>query len=114
MPYIEVKTTASADEAKRERIKSELGRAISTFPGKSESWLMVNIADNQKMWFRGDDSADIAMVSVDIYGSAQPKACEKMTAQICSLLQKELGISQDKIYVKYMGFSEWGWNGSNF
>jgi len=37
-----------------------------------------------------------------------------MTEAICSILNEELGIPGDKVYVKYLGTNNWGWNGSNF
>lgn len=42
------------------------------------------------------------------------RARNKMTAKICEILDKELGISGDKVYITYSGFKNWGWNGSNF
>ena len=37
-----------------------------------------------------------------------------MTAEICRIMNDELGIPADKVYVKYQGVSDWGWNGRNF
>ena len=37
-----------------------------------------------------------------------------MTAKVCEILDKELGIPGDAVYVSYFGTSNWGWNGSNF
>ena len=42
------------------------------------------------------------------------KASSKMTAKVCEILDKELGIPDDAVYVSYFGTSDWGWNGSNF
>lgn len=39
---------------------------------------------------------------------------EAMTAEVCNILENELGIPPDRIYVKYKGYSDWGWNGGNF
>lgn len=38
----------------------------------------------------------------------------KMSGAICDVLEKELGIPGDKVYVEYRGTHTWGWNGSNF
>ena len=54
MPFIDVKTTAYVSDEKCDTIKSELGKAIALIPGKSESWLMVGIEPETKIWFRGD------------------------------------------------------------
>ena len=114
MPYIKLTTTAKVDAAKAQALKAGFGKAIENFPGKTEQWLMVNIEDQQRMWFRGDDSENAAMVDVDLLGGVSKSASEKMTAALCDLLQKELGVSPTRVYVKYTGYADWGWNGTNF
>lgn len=52
MPFIEVKTTEDLSAVAAE-LKSALGDAITAIPGKSESWLMVNLVGEQKMYFQG-------------------------------------------------------------
>ena len=37
-----------------------------------------------------------------------------MTGAITEILNTELGITPDHIYVSYSEFANWGWNGSNF
>ena len=54
------------------------------------------------------------MVAVSVYGSENPSAFEKLTAQICDIINAVLGIAPDHIYVKYQAVSTWGSNGSNF
>jgi phenylpyruvate tautomerase PptA (4-oxalocrotonate tautomerase family) len=54
------------------------------------------------------------MVEVSVYGSASPSAYSKLTAQVTDILGSSLGISPDRIYVKYFETQNWGWNGSNF
>ena len=114
MPYIQLKTTAGVSAEKKTALKAAFGKAIESFPGKNENWLMVNIEDQQRMWFRGDDSENAAMVDVDLLGGVSKPASEKMTAALCDLLQKELGVSPTRVYVKYTGYADWGWNGTNF
>ncbi len=114
MPYIKLTTTAKVDDAKAAALKAAFGKAIENFPGKTEQWLMVAIEDGKKMWFRGDDSADTAMVDVDLLGAVAAPASESMTDALCGILERELGISPARTYVKYTGYANWGWNGSNF
>lgn len=40
MPFINSKISTSLTEAQESEIKTRLGQAIQTIPGKSESWLM--------------------------------------------------------------------------
>ena len=62
MPYINLKTTKTVAPEKCEVIKAAFGKAIESFPGKTEAWLMVGIEDNVKLWFKGDASSDSAIV----------------------------------------------------
>ena len=114
MPYININTSAEVTAEKGELLKSKLGKAIETIPGKNETWLMISVEDNQKMWFRGDDSAPSAMVEVKIYGSADKMYYDAMTSSVCSILDEVLGVPSDRTYVKYEECFNWGWNGSNF
>lgn len=114
MPYINLKTTKKIADEKCEIVKTAFGKAIECFPGKSEAYLMVGIEDGVKMWFRGDNSADSAIVDVDLLGAVNSEASEKMTAVICDILEEELGITPGRVYVKYSGYKDWGWNKSNF
>lgn len=114
MPYINVKTTKTVTAAQCENVKASLGKAIECFPGKSEAYLMVSIDDGAKLWFRGDATQDTAVVDVELLGSVDSSGSERMTAEICRILENELGISPERVYVKYTGYANWGWNNRNF
>ena len=113
MPFIDSKITVPVTAEEKEKIKSELGKAITTLH-KTETYLMVGIEDNYDLWLAGKRLEKGAYVSVSLYGSAAPEDYDKLTAQICDLYAKELGIPGDAIYVSYHPVSDWGWNGSNF
>ncbi len=113
MPFINVKTNAKVSPDKMEVIKSQLGQAITAIPGKSESWLMVGIEPEYNLWFKGD-SAPAAMIEVSIFGSASDNAYTTLTSHITGIMTAQLGISSDRVYVKYSEIEQWGWNGSNF
>lgn len=114
MPYISTKTTVSINEEKREAIKKKLGKAIELIPGKSESWLMVSFDDNSIMYFKGSNQKPLAFVEVKLFGKASSDVYRKLTKVITEILNEELGILPDCIYVKYEEVANWGWNGNNF
>ena len=114
MPFIDTKLNIRLSKEKEEILKAKLGEAISTFPGKSEYWLMLRFTDNCRMWFRGYDRFPIAMVEVKLFGTADQATCEEMTKIICDLFQKELDITPDHVYVNYSFSDHLGWNGENF
>ncbi len=113
MPFINSKITVKVSDEKREKIKSELGKAASII-GKPESFLMVGFEDEYCLYFAGNKLEKGAFISVDVYGSVSSSAADQMTARICEIYEEELGIPGDKIYVEYRGTSDWGWNGRNF
>lgn len=114
MPYIEAKFSCTLTEEKMTALKNGFGKAIECIPGKNESWLMVNIEDKKNLWFKGDNSADSAFISVSIFGKASNEAYENLTKSICRLVNETAGISPDRTYVTYSEFDKWGWNNMNF
>lgn len=113
MPFIDSKITVPVPAEKKEKIKSELGKAITTLY-KTETYLMVGIEDNYDLWLAGKKLEKGAYVSVSLYGSVAPTDYDKLTSQICTLYEKELNIPGNAIYVTYHPVSDWGWDGSNF
>ena len=113
MPFIDSKISVKVSDEKKEKIKSELGKAVSLLH-KSENFLMVGIADDYDLYMAGDKLDKGAYVEVSLFGSASSADYSKMTGAICELLQKELDIPGNHVYVTYHGLSDWGWNGSNF
>jgi hypothetical protein len=113
MPFINTNTNVKITDEKRELLKSKLGKAIEIL-GKSESWLMLSFEDECDMYFKGDASSPMAFVDISVFGHSSDDACEKMTKELCSIFNDILGISPDKLYVKYSGSEQWGWNNMNF
>ncbi len=113
MPFIDSKITVSVTPEKKEKIKSELGKAITTLH-KTETYLMVGIEDNYDLWMAGKKLDKGAYVSVSLFGNAASADYDKMTAKICELYENELGIPGNNVYVTYHPISDWGWNGCNF
>ncbi len=113
MPFIDSRVSVKTTAEQRTELKERLGKAIAIIPGKSESWLMIDLADDQKMYFRGDDSEPIAFIGVNIYGSDNSAAYEEMTAELTKIYGEVLGIAPDHMYIKYSASVEWGWNGRN-
>ena len=114
MPFINTKINTKLTKSQKDTIKSKLGQAITTLPGKSESWLMVGFEDDMTLYFKGSDEGTIAFVDVSIYGKASPSALNALTEKICSIYSEVLNMDPSKIYVKYQEVENWGWNGSNF
>lgn len=113
MPFIDVKTNAALSEQTKERLKTKLGEAITAIPGKSEAWLMVRISETADMFFKGN-SAECAMFEISIFGEADAREYTELTKRICDVSEKYLGVSAERVYIKYDEVANWGWNGMNF
>ena len=113
MPFIDSKITVSVSPEQKEEIKAELGKLITTL-NKSESYLMVGIEDAYDLWLGGKKLDKGAYVAVSLYGDAPKASYDKLTGQICKLLESRLGIPGEAVYVTYHPVSDWGWNGRNF
>lgn len=114
MPYINVQTSVKVSPEKAEAVKSALGAAIGTVPGKSERWLMVSIDDGKKMWFGGENVPDSAFVSVSVFGSISDGVADSLTGKICDIIGENFGILSERIYVRYSEHDKWGFDGANF
>ncbi|MCH5316441.1 MAG: hypothetical protein J1E05_00570 [Eubacterium sp.] len=112
MPFINTNTNVEISKEKELALKSRLGKAIELL-GKSEGWLMISFEDKCSMYFRGE-SVPMAFVDISVFGKSTDAQCEKMTVEVCKIFGEELAIPADKIYVKYNGSSQWGWNNMNF
>lgn len=113
MPMIKVDTTVKLDDAKRDVLKTELGKAISIM-GKPESYLMIELNDGKDLYFGGNRLEKGAYVEIKVLGSVDAGQSDRMTAKVCEILQTVTGIPGDAVYVSYWGTASWGWNGSNF
>lgn len=113
MPYIQTRTNCKIDKEKELKIKERLGEAISLL-NKSENWLMVEFVPECKMYFQGQDDKLIAYVDIKIYGRANVGDYDNMTEAVTKILNEELDINPNCVYVSYGEYDNWGWNGHNF
>lgn len=114
MPFINSKVSTKVTKEQENEIKTMLAKAAQEVLGKGENWLMVGIEPECILYFRGDDSQPAAFVDVSIYGGENKQAFSTFTGRVCDILNQVLGISPDRVYVKYYATSNWGWNSSNF
>ena len=112
MPLITAKTSVEITKEKEAVLKEKFGKAIELI-GKSESWLMIDFQENCHLWFKGDE-APSAMIEVDLFGKATESGYDALTKAITDIVNAELGISPDRIYVKYQEINHWGYSGFNF
>ncbi len=112
MPFIDCKMNVDITKQQETELKDEFGKAIELIPGKSENWLMVNIQPKCALYFRGSNDKPTAMISVTIYGKANPNAYDALTSRFHTILSNVAGI--EEMYVSYSETGNFGYNRSNF
>ena len=112
MPLITAKASTAIGKEKEIAIKTKLGKAIELI-NKSESWLMIDFQENCHLWFKGEETPS-AMIEVDLFGKATESGYDALTKAITDIVSDELGISPQRIYVKYNEINHWGYSGFNF
>lgn len=113
MPYIHAKTNVKITKPIADALKAACGEAITLIPGKTETWLMVEVEGEKAMYFAGSD-APCAYVEVKLLGKATNAVYDKLTEKLCEVMAKTLSVPCDRVYVKYEEVEHWGWNGANF
>lgn len=113
MPFINTKVTVRLSGPVKEELKEAFGKLIVTL-NKPESYLMVSIEDDCDLWLGGKKLDRGAYVAVSLFGSAPEEAYDRLTGQICTLLEEKLMIPGNAVYVTYHPVADWGWNGHNF
>ncbi len=114
MPFIDTRVSCPLTADAEARLKARMGEAIRLLRGKTEDYLMLAFRDNVRLWFQGSNAAPTAMVEVSVFGEVTHADCNALTERLTELLNEELRIPRDRIYVKYTTTREWGWQGEQF
>lgn len=113
MPYLHAKTNGVITKEQEIRLKERFGEAIALL-GKTENWLMVEMEDQCRLHFKGDGDIPAAFVEIRLFGKASASAYDAMTEAVTNIVEEELKIPGDRIYVQYEEVEHWGYDGSNF
>lgn len=111
MPHIQINATCDIDRFQERRLIQQLGEAISIFPGMKPEYLMIRLEGNCRLFFGG--TGECAFVEIDRFGTIPEDASRAMTARISQIVEETLGISQDRMYLKYTENPYWGCHGHN-
>ena len=114
MPLISVKTSSPLSGAASPLLMA-LSAALASQLGKPERYVMALVEGNVAMTFAGD-AAPSCYVEVKSIGALDGDRTRQVSAMVCELIARHLGIPADRIYI---GFEDvpgrlWGWNGSTF
>lgn len=114
MPYVNIKTAESLDDAVETDLMREISSAVSEVTGKGEQYIMVSM-ERAKMIFAGE-TGKCAFVQLNSIGGLNPNVNKILSQKICDILNRLLQIPHKSTYISFIDVegSNWGWNGSTF
>ncbi len=114
MPYLAFNTNVKLSDEQTERLLKALSAATAAGTGKPESIVQVQVTGSQNMYMAS--SCDPTCY-IDFKAISLPEAIVKdLSASLCSVAERELGIAQKRVYISFSSFpgSMWGCNGCTF
>lgn len=114
MPYLRLQTNVSLPSSRKDPLLARASELVSSHLGKDEKFFMGIIETEQCMFFAGS-SAPLAFVELKALGLPAEKTRD-LSRDLCELVENELTIPPDRIYVKFHNVNRgmWGWNGDVF
>ncbi|MBP7049923.1 MAG: hypothetical protein KBE65_02805 [Phycisphaerae bacterium] len=116
MPLIELDASCEvADAGKRQQLAGALSRVVAEGTGKPEQYVMACVRDKVAMAMSGQ-AGPSALVTVKAIGGLTKTVNQSLAGKICQMLQKELAIPADRVYITFqeLAASNWAWNGKTF
>jgi phenylpyruvate tautomerase len=114
MPLLELKTTVSLTEAKRDELLAALSKIVARDLGKPEQYVMV-ILESEPMLMSGLPGP-AAFADIRSIGGLSPAVNQKLACDLSEILRNQAGIPLDRIYLNFTDVpaAAWGWNGCTF
>ncbi len=115
MPLIKTQCSGELSAQIKSKLASDLSKICSTVMKKPESYVMGTVQDGLTAMM-GGRSAACAFVEVKGIGGFSPAVNKKLSAEICSCIEKAAGIQPSCVYINFTDVpgSSWGWNGDTF
>jgi phenylpyruvate tautomerase PptA (4-oxalocrotonate tautomerase family) len=114
MPYLKIQTNLPLSKSAERTIMKEASALVARELEKPESFVMIALQPDTTMMFAGSDDpvAFLELKSVGLPGRKTKTLCQAL----CALVEGQLGISKDRVYVKFIDVNHgmWGWKGDTF
>ncbi len=112
MPYVSVRTNVAVPLEKEELLIKVLGEGIEVITDKVKENLFIKIDEKCRLYKAGNIDIPNAMVSVDLYGYSSSEDLKKYSDIVFTVLENELGISPERVYINYTECRHWGSSGN--
>ena len=116
MPLIQLDTSfVFSDQNKKQALAKMLSQIAAEGTGKPEQYVMACIQDNVAIAMSGAPGP-AALVTVKAIGGLSKSVNNALAAKISQLLQKELSIPPNRVYVTFEELqpTNWAWDGKTF
>ena len=114
MPYLQINTNQSVNAEKSQQLMQNASKTVAEILGKSENYVMVSLQESVQMMFAGSNEP-LAYLQLKSLGLPESSTTDFSQA-LCGLLNKELGIAPERIYIEFTNPDRhmWGWNNKTF
>lgn len=114
MPLLTLHLSEYPAEPARAKLLAELGGILARLTGKPKDYVMVTLSPAAVQM--GGKTSPAAFGDVRSIGALSPEVNRNISSEICFLLEKNLGIAKDRIYLNFTAIApeNWGWNGTTF
>ena len=114
MPYLKIQTNHEITEEKSHQLIQAASKLVAEKLGKPERYVMVSMEPPVPMVFAGSDDPLVYMELKSI--GLSEKQTPDLSAALCHLVQDELDIAMDRMYIEFADAPRkmWGWNGATF
>lgn len=116
MPLGVIKVSIKLNDEQKKNVLKETSKIISKVTGKPESYIMAIVEDNINFIMSGDSSKPAAFIQIKGIGGINPNTNQRMSQEICKLLNEKFGITGERIYLNFENVeaSDWGWDSKTF
>ncbi|MDS4031531.1 MAG: phenylpyruvate tautomerase MIF-related protein [Candidatus Contendobacter sp.] len=114
MPLLALQTSVHLSNQQRHNLLAPLSKIVAECIGKPERYVMVTVGEAAMLMGGAEDSA--AYADIRSIGGLNREVNRKLSERICTLLQEQLAIPPDRVYLGFTSVSaeNWGWNGGTF
>ncbi len=114
MPMLALQTSVSLSEQQRDSLLAPLSQIIAECIGKPERYVMITISESSMLM--SGINLPAAYADIRSIGGLSNAVNRKLSERICQLLQEQLDIPPDRVYLGFthVAAADWGWNSSTF
>ena len=114
MPMLMLQTSTRLSNQQRYSLLAPLSQILVEVLGKPERFVMVSV--NEAAMLMAGAETPAAYVDIRSIGGLNAEVNRKLSARICALLQQQLGITPDRVYLGFTDVSaeNWGWDSGTF